>query len=326
MAALRETTTGEPVRPGAAVPSALAGGTLIALASAATFGLSGPTAKSLLESGWSPMAVALLRIGGGAIVLLVPAAVVLWRQRRVPRPGQVRRQGWGTVALYGIVAIAGVQVGYFNAVQTLTVGVAMLLEYLAPVLLLGWAWWRTGRRPATTSLVGAGVALVGLALVINLTSGISISLVGAAWGLFAAGCLACYFALSARAGDVVHPVVMAGGGSAVGALAVAAVGALGILPMTASTGVTVYAGMHTSWVLPAVVLILVSTVFAYLTGIAAVRALGTRIASFVGLTEVLFAVLFAWLLLGELPTPQQLLGGVLVGAGIILVRRDRRLT
>lgn len=297
--------------------TSLVGGTMIALVSAATFGLSGPTAKSLLEAGWSPLAVVLLRIGGASIVLALPVAYLLRRQRRI------QREGWRTVILFGVIAIAGVQLGFFNAVQTLSVGVAMLLEYLAPVMLLCWAWWRTGRRPATPSLVGAGVALAGLALVIDLTGGISIDPVGAAWGLFAAVCLACYFALSARAGDLVHPVVMAGGGCAVGALAIAVVGAVGILPLSASTGSPLYAGMHTSWLVPAAVLILVSTVAAYLTGIAAVMSLGTRVASFVGLTEVLFAVLFAWLLLAELPTTQQLLGGVLVGAGIILVRRDR---
>lgn len=299
--------------------TSLARGTAVALLSAATFGLSGPIAKSLLEAGWSPLAVVMLRMGGAALLLAVPAAVILRRR------GGIAREGWTTLLLFGTVAIAGVQLGYFNAVQTLSVGVAMMLEYLAPVLLLGWAWWRTGRRPPVLSLVGGGVALAGLALVINLTGGVRIDLVGAAWGLFAAVCLACYFALSARASDAVHPVVMVAGGSLVGVLAVAVVGLLGLLPVHASTGMTSVGGARTSWLVPALLLVLVPTVLAYLAGIAAVRELGTRIASFVGLTEVLFAVLWAWALLSELPTAQQLAGGVLVTAGVVLVRRDRRL-
>jgi hypothetical protein len=54
----------------------------------------------------------------------------------------------------------------------------------------------------------------------------------------------------------------------------------------------------------------------------AARALGSKVASFVSLTEVLFAVIWAWLLLGELPGPIQLLGGVLIVGGVVLVRVD----
>jgi drug/metabolite transporter (DMT)-like permease len=50
--------------------------------------------------------------------------------------------------------------------------------------------------------------------------------------------------------------------------------------------------------------------------------LGAKVASFVALTEVLFAVLFAWLVLAELPMPVQLVGGALIVAGVIAVRTD----
>jgi drug/metabolite transporter (DMT)-like permease len=63
-------------------------------------------------------------------------------------------------------------------------------------------------------------------------------------------------------------------------------------------------------------------VISYVSGIGAARILGARLSSFVGLTEVVFAVLFAWLALSELPTAVQALGGVLIVAGIALVRLD----
>jgi drug/metabolite transporter (DMT)-like permease len=298
----------------------VAGGMAMALTSAATFGVSGPIAKSLLGAGRSPLAVVLLRIGGGALALAIPAALVLRRQSRLSR------RGWTTMTLYGVFAIAGVQLGYFNAVQTLSVGVAMLLEYLASVLLLGFVWWRTGSRPSPASLVGAAVALVGLTFVIDVFGGVQVDLQGMAWGLFAALCLACYYQLSARAGDELHPVVMAAGGCVVGFVAMGVVALLGLLPVHASTAPTLVLGHPTSWLVPALVLVLVSTAAAYLTGILGVQRLGSRVASFVGLTEVLFAVLWAWLLLSELPTVVQLLGGLLVTVGVILVRTDRRLS
>jgi len=69
----------------------------------------------------------------------------------------------------------------------------------------------------------------------------------------------------------------------------------------------------------------VAAAIAYVTGVAAVRLLGSRVASFVGLTEVLFAVLFAWLLLSQTPTAVQAVGGLLVLAGVALVRADDHL-
>ena len=61
---------------------------------------------------------------------------------------------------------------------------------------------------------------------------------------------------------------------------------------------------------------------AYCAGIGAARRLGATLSSFVGLTEVLFAVVFAWLLLDQVPAPVQVLGGAVVLAGVALVRLD----
>jgi drug/metabolite transporter (DMT)-like permease len=63
-------------------------------------------------------------------------------------------------------------------------------------------------------------------------------------------------------------------------------------------------------------------VIAYVTGIGAARALGPKVSSFVGLSEVLFAVMFAWILLGQVPAPVQFVGGVFMLAGVALVRVD----
>lgn len=67
---------------------------------------------------------------------------------------------------------------------------------------------------------------------------------------------------------------------------------------------------------------LVSAVIAYVAGIAAARRLGARLASFTGMAEVFFAVLYAWLLLGQMPSPMEFTGGAFMLAGVILVRVD----
>ena len=296
-----------------------AGGLALALTSATSFGLSGSLARSLLDLGWSPAAVVATRVGGAFLVLLIPCVFLL---RRIGLP--TGRQG-ARILAYGAVAIALAQLCYFSAVQYLSVGVALLLEYLAPVMLIVWHWARTHRRPAVPVLAGAGLSIVGLAFVLDLRGGLTLNPIGVAWGLGAALCLCAYFLLSEDNGAdaPVNPLLLTTAGTGVGAALLLAAGAVGILPLTAHAGVTILADQAVGWWLPAALLILMSAVLAYPTGIVAVRRLGSSLASFVSLTEVIFAVVFAFVLLGQQPGPMQLVGGALILTGIALVKRPR---
>jgi len=296
-------------------PRALAPGLALALLSAATFGTSGVGAKALIASGWTPGAAVLARLGGGAIVLLLVGTVV--HRGRWP----VDRSGVRTLLLYGTVAMAGTQFAYFNAVRTLDVGVALLIEFLAPVLLLAWTTLRTRTLPSRPTLLGAAVAIAGLVLVIDPRGAGPLDAVGVAWALAAAVGLSGFFVLSARDRSGMSALVMAAGGTTVGALLMGAAGLAGLIPIRFTTERTLLAGVETAWWVPTLWLVLVATVVAYLTGIGAISRLGTRVASFVGLTEVLAAVLIAWLVLAELPGPMQLVGGTLILVGIVLVQR-----
>ncbi len=297
-----------------------ASGLPIALLSGLSFGLAGPFAASLLATGWSPLAVALGRLAGAAVLLAVPLVVVLARGWR-PRAGHLR-----AVLVYGLVALAGAQVCYFSAVGHLSVGVALLIEYTAPVLLLGWTWARTGARPRPATLVGAAAAIAGLVLVLDVGSGPAVDVVGVLWGLGAAVCLAAYFRLSAAVdhghdGAVGPPaMVLTAGGAVVASVVVVLVGVVGLLPLRATTAPIDLAGWAAPWWVGVVLVAAVSTALAYLTGIVAVGRLGSRLASFVGLSEVLFAVLGAWWLVAQRPTAMQVAGGVLVVAAIALIR------
>jgi drug/metabolite transporter (DMT)-like permease len=289
----------------------------IALLSGFSFGLAGPFAASLIATGWSPPAVALARLVGTAVLLVVPLLVVVIRGWR-PRLGHTR-----AVAVYGVIPLAGAQVCYFGAVERLSVGVALLIEYTAPVLLLGWTWARTEARPRPATLVGAALAIAGLVLVLDVGRGAAVDLVGVAWGLAAAVCLAAYFHLSGASGrgrDRPPALVLVAGGTLVGSAVVAVVGLLGVLPLRATTSAIDLGGWTAPWWAGVVLVAAVSTALAYLSGIAAVGRLGSRLASFVGLSEVLFAVLAAWWLVAQRPTGAQVLGGLLVVAAIALIR------
>src|SRR5256886_8325062 len=292
-------------------------GLTLAVLSAATFGTSGAFASSLIGAGWSPAAAVITRIAVAALVLTVPAVVQL-RGR-----WSLLRRGAGRVAAYGLVAGAGCQLFYFNAIARMPVGVALLLEYLAAVLVVGWLWLRHGQRPRRLTVVGAAVAIAGLAMVLDLGGSARIDPVGVMWGLLAAVGLAIYFLLGAATDEEpLPPIVMAWAGMCVGAVALAALGWIGVLPVTASMGSVGFLGHRVSWVVPILGLSLVAAVIAYVEGIGAGPRLGAKLASFIGMAEVLFAILFAWLLLGQLPSAVQFLGGAFILAGVTLVRTD----
>lgn len=288
---------------------------VLAISSALAFATSGPLAKSLINAGWSPQAAVAARISGAAVLLLPVVVLVVWSSR-----GRVVRENAGHLLAFGLVAVAGAQIGFFSAVKTLPVAVALLLEYTSPILVVGWLWAVHRQQPSWATLWGAGLAIVGTALVIDPFAGFGVSLTGVAWALFAACCSAGYFLLAANSPDGLSPVVTLGVGLIVGSVAVLAAGAAGLLTLEVATTPVVLAGQSVGWWVPVAGLVIISGVIAYLLGMLAVRRLGSRLASFLALTEVLFAVIAASLLIGQVPTMTQLVGGALVLAGILLVR------
>lgn len=296
-------------------------GLLFAVSSAFAFGLSGPLAKSLMESGWSPTAAVTARLAGGAVVMAIFATIV--------RPNWFREalQHRKTVVAYGLVPIAGAQLCYFNAVSHLSVGVALLLEYTAPVLVVAWLWATTRRRPSNLTLAGVAIAIAGIMLVLDVFSSTHINLVGIGWASAAAVCAACYFVMSDEVtadGSGLNSITLAAGGLIVGSVAVALLGASGVMPMTFATHDAVIAGWTMSWVVPAIALAIIPTAIAYTLGIMGIARLRPRFASLVGLSEVMFAVLAAWALLGEAMSPTQALGAAVVLVGLVLARQGDR--
>src|SRR4051794_37197901 len=204
-------------------------GLLFAIASATAFGLSGSLARGLLDAGWSAGAVVLVRLSLGAIVV-APLAVRALRGRW----GALRRH-MGFILLFGALPVAGAQFGYFSAVQRMDVGPALLIEYTAPAAVVIWMWLRHGERPGALTVAGAAVAALGLVFVLELLSGVTLALGGVLWALLAMLCAAPYSVPAAKPRPGLPPVALAGAGLASGARALAALGAVGLLPMRAST-------------------------------------------------------------------------------------------
>lgn len=291
-----------------------AAGLVLAVASACAFGMSGVLARGLLDTGWSAGATVALRIAIAASVLLVPGALAV-RGR-----WHLLRDNAGLITVYGVAAVAGAQLCYFYAVTHLQVSVALLLEYTAPVAVVVWLWLRHGHRPSALTVLGAAIAAGGLVLVLDVLSGAELSTVGVLWALGAMVGAATYFVISADEDNGLPGITLAAGGLLVGGLVLLVAGMSGVVPFEVSRADAVYDGRAVAWWLPMLALGLVTAAFAYVTGIAAGRRLGSRLASFVALGEVLASVVFAWAVLGELPRPVQMVGGLLVLAGVVVVK------
>lgn len=290
-------------------------GIVMAVASALAFSSSGPLVKPLLEAGWSLSAALIVRMGLAALVLS-PALVLAVRRERA----FLRRHALSLLA-FGLIPVAGCQLLFFSAMQRMPVAVALLIQYLAPVFLVGWVWLRTHRAPSRLVLAGSVVAIAGLVLVVDI-SGARFDLLGTLFALAAAVCVCVYFVMSERTGDDLPPLALASGGLLVGALFTGLLALVGILPFAAPDVSVAFRGIEVDGWLPLLWVGAVGTTLGYALGVMAVPRVGSRLASFIGLSEVLFALLFAWLLLAETPAPVQFVGGGLILVGVVLVRMD----
>lgn len=306
------------IAPGAAVASGArlrTTGLLLGIASALAFSSSGPFVKPLLEAGWSLGAALLVRMGVAGLVLS-PALLLAMRRQ----PGFLRRH-WRLIVGFGLMPVLGCQLFFFSAMQRMPVAVALLIQYLAPVMLVAAVWLRTRRRPSGLVLWGSVVAIAGLVLVVDI-SGASFDLLGTLFALAAAVCVCAYFVISERTGDDLPPLALAASGLLTGALVMGLLCLTGLMPFRAPAVDVVLAGVEVPWWMPILWVAGVATTLGYAFGVMAVPRIGSRVASFVGLSEVLFALGFAWIFLAEVPAPIQFVGGALLLAGVVLVRAD----
>lgn len=276
--------------------------------------MSGSLARGLMDSGWTAGSATITRVGIGAAVLLIPGIIALkgrWT---------LLRSGWKPIVGYGLFAVASAQLAYFMAVRVLDVGIALLIEYMAPVLVIGWMWARHGSRPTRTTVLGAVIAVGGLALLLNISGGASINMGGVGWALFAMIGCAAYFIISGDESNGLPPLTLAAGGLVVAFAVLGTAGVTGILPMTFSAEPVVMRNASMPWWAAALLLGVIAAAIAYVAGIAATRRLGARLASFVALIEVVAASAFAWFFLGQGLVGIQWAGAVLILAGVIVVK------
>lgn len=286
----------------------------LAVGSAIAFGGSGVAAKPLIEAGLDPLHVVWLRVTGAALVML-PLAV---RHRALLR----RRPA--LLAGFGLLAVAGVQAFYFASISRMPVAVSLLLEYLAPALVLGWVRF-VQRRPVTrAAALGVVLAVGGLTCVVEVWSGLRFDALGLLLALAAACCQVGYFVLADQGGDAgddaPDPLGVIAYGLLTGALVLTVVARPWNLDFSVLTGSADLNGTRVpAWLLLGWI-VLIATVVAYVTGVLSVRRLSPQVAGVVACLEAVVATVLAWVLLGEHLSAPQLAGGAMVLLGAYIAQ------
>ncbi|MGI5163419.1 EamA family transporter [Spirillospora sp. CA-253888] len=290
-------------------------GLLLGLVSACCYGFSGPLARMLIDAGLDPLQAVWLRLGTAAAVLVAFGLVTRPRALVVPR-GQRR-----FAAVYALVGFAAVQALYYATVARLPVGLASLLEYTSPVMVVVWLRAARGVRVPAVAAVGAVCTLAGLACVVEVWHGLRADALGLLLGLATAVCAAAYFLLTQDADGRLAPFTAVTWGLLGATLALLPAARPWDLPWEALGRDVTAAGHRVPALAVLAWLALVATVAAYFANLAAIRRLSAAVGSSVSSVEAVASAVLAWALLGQALGPAQIAGGLVVLAGIVLAQR-----
>jgi drug/metabolite transporter (DMT)-like permease len=287
----------------------LALGYTLAFTAASCFGVGGIIAKTAFNAGVAPSLLAEWRILFGFIVYAAIFAVVR------PAAFRIRRADLPLFALFGIVGLAGVQWSYYESIQRLPVGVAVVIQYTAPVLLLIWARLR-GRKVGSRLWVAAALALVGCffaagaydAALFQLNTG------GVAISLLSAVIFAIYFSVAERILKRYDTPTLLIYGFGFALVAWAIYRPLWTLPWD-TTPAEIYALL--------VGVLIVATVIPFALTLAAVKLIPAARVGLTATIEPVVAALVAWLVLGEYLAPAQIAGGAIVVVAILIAQSLR---
>jgi drug/metabolite transporter (DMT)-like permease len=290
------------------------------LVSAILFGFNGTVAKLLLRGGFDAPQLSTLRATGAALGLLILCLVTPGSRRQRLT---LRRRELPILISFGLTGFFLVPMLYFIAISRLPVGIGLLFEYMGPLFVA--LWLRFGeRQPVRSRLwVGLFLSLVGLACVAQIWTGsISLDTIGVLAGLTCAVLLGGYYVLGSKSVSDRDPLSVTFWAFAFAAAAGAIVRPWwnfpGRLLLGRSDGVPM--GLLAAY------LVIFGSVIAYLLVTMAMRHLPPTSVGIIGMSEPVLASVFAFALIGEVLTPAQILGGLVVLAGVVLAETARATT
>jgi drug/metabolite transporter (DMT)-like permease len=301
-------------------PNPRLGYALVVLA-AILFGLNGGVSRVAMGSGLSPEAFTTLRVTGATLVFVAYAAC--FRRSALRRP---RGSGLLLVMGLGIVGVAGLQLTYNVAIDRLPLGLALLIEFLAPVLVVLWVRF-VRKEHVRPQMWGAVVLAVGgLAVVSRVWNGLAFDGLGIVMALLAAVCFATYFLLGEHNVGFDDPLRIILWAFVVATVCMNLIRPIWTTPSLPSTtsGLGRLGDVEVSpWLVLGVVVVL-GTVVPFFLEMVALRHLPATIVTVVAMLEPVIAVVLGWGWFRESLTAVQVLGVAAVLAGIVLAQTSRR--
>ena len=281
----------------------------MAFTAAACFGVGGIIAKSAFNAGVPPSLLAEWRILFGFIVYTAIFAVIR------PAAFRVRRADLPLFALFGAIGLAGVQWSYYESIQRLPIGVAVVIQYTAPVLLLIWARLR-GRKVGSRLWLAAALALAGCFFAAGAydTALFQLNTEGVAISVLSACLFALYFAVAERILKRYDTPTLLVYGFGFALLAWAIYRPLWTLPWT-TTLPEIYALL--------LGVLIVATVIPFGLTLAAVKLIPAARVGLTATIEPVVAAIAAFLVLGEQLAPLQIAGGAIVIVAILIAQSLR---
>jgi drug/metabolite transporter (DMT)-like permease len=296
-------------------------GYAMVLGATALWGINGSMAKAALSSGLTSLRLTEVRSTGAALILV--AALAASR----PRALRISRQELPFLLLFGVIGLAFVQLFYFVAIHRLEIGVALLIQYVAPVLIALYArlvLHEPVRRRVWAALI---LALGGLSLVVDLWNGVALDGLGVLAALASAVTFALYILLAENAVTRRDPVSLLALGFTFAAIFWAVIQPWWSFPTEYLDDRIHLEGAVFSSVLPVwallVGVVLVGTIVPFLLLVWALRHISATRAGVTAMFEPVAGALVAWAWLGESLTTAQLIGGAIVLTGILLAQTAR---
>jgi drug/metabolite transporter (DMT)-like permease len=290
-------------------------GVAMVVAAATTFALNGTVSKLLIQGGFDPPQLTTFRATGAFLGLL---AFILATQGS--RPLKASRRELPRLIIFGLVGFFLVPMLYFVAISRLPVGIGLLFEFTAPAFVALWVRFGEHQQVRRRLWVGLGLCLAGLASVTQIWAGeLSLDGLGILAGLTSAVLLAMYYVLGSKTVAIRDPMSLTCWAFGVSAVAGAVVRPwwnfdAGLLLRSS--------GGYPMWML-ALYLIIFGTIVPYLLITYSMRHLPPTSVGIIGMTEVVLASAFAWVLLSENLNPAQVIGGSILVSGVILAETAR---
>ena len=295
-------------------------GYFYALLAAFLFGANGSVSKVIIESGFSALQLTQMRVLGAAVISGVVLLILDRRSFRLPS-----RQ-WTVILVLGVVGVGVLQATYAFAIELLPVGIALLLEYLAVLIVAVVAFFFFKEKVHVRLWMAIALVISGLIVVAEIWAS-TLNPVGVLWGLGAAVALATYFLVGERQLKTISPLALSFWTMSVATLFWAPFSRWWTFTAETFTTSTSLGGTFEAVSVPVWFLILWNATLGwfapFLLSLSALKRLSATAAGIVATSEIIFAFVTAWLWLQEALNTWQVIGATVVFGGIVIAQTAR---